>query len=194
MENVYNGIIMTGIYKITFPNGVYYFGQAIDLKRRERQHIKEAQKGKHTNPRFQHCWNKYEEFNFEIIAECKKEELNKIESDFIIKNIDNELCCNMCKEGRSRLGVKLPEESKQKMSKYQFLIGRTKPVYVFSRQMDLLGKFNSMRDAEKILKLCPKDVQKSCKNRGKYNAKGYKFLYAAEVDIFLNYSNNIVKL
>lgn len=183
---------MIGIYKITFPNGVYYFGQAIDLKRRERQHIKEAKKGKHTNPRFQYCWDKYGQFNFEIIIECKKDELNKIESDYIINNIDNDLCCNMCKEGRSRKGIKATQETKDKISKYQFLVGKNKEIYMFTQNFDLLAKYNSIDKAQKAINAKPKTVGTSCKTRGKYNIKGYKFLYAAEVDIFLNYANKMV--
>ena len=183
---------MVGIYKITFPNGVYYFGQGIDLRRRELQHIRESKKGKHTNPRFQHCWDKYGEFKFEILQECDRNDLDKIESEYIIKYIDNELCCNMCKIGRSRKDIKATEETKQKISKYQYLVGKNKPVYMFTRDFDLLGRYDSIRNAEKSVNANPKDVQKSCKSRGKYNIKGYKFLYAAEVDIFLNYAKQMV--
>ena len=185
---------MIGIYKITFPNGVYYFGQGIDLRRRERQHIKEAKKGKHTNPRFQYCWNKYGEFNFEILVECEKDELNKVESDFIVKHIDDELCCNMCIEGRSRMGIKASDKTREKISKYQYLVGKNKPVYMFTKDFDLLGMYDSIRNAEKSVNANPKEVQKSCRNRGKYNVRGYKFLFAAEVDIFLNYARKMVPL
>ena len=185
---------MIGIYKITFPNGVYYFGQAIDLRRREIHHIREAKKGKHTNPRFQYCWDKYGEFNFEILVECEKDELNKVESDFIVKNIDDELCCNMCRIGRSRRGVKSSDETREKISKYQYLVGKTKEVYMFSQDFDLLAKFDSVSQAQKAMNVGKKTIGISCKSRGKYNIKGYKFLFAAEVDIFLNYSREMVPL
>ena len=185
---------MIGIYKITFTNGVYYFGQAINLKRRELQHIRECKKGKHTNPRFQHCWNKYGEFKFEIIQECQKSHLDKIESEYIIKHIDDELCCNMCKVGRSRKGINVTNQTKEKISKYQHLVGKTKEVYMFSQHFDLLAKFDSISKAEKSINVGNKTVVVSAKNRGKYNVKGYKFLFAAEVDIFLNYAREMVKL
>jgi hypothetical protein len=185
---------MIGIYKITFPNGVYYFGQGIDLKRRELQHIRESKKGKHTNPRFQHCWDKYGEFKFEILEECDRNDLDRVESEYIIKYIDNNLCCNMCKIGRSRKGIKATNETKEKISKYQHIVGKNKPVYIFTRDFDLLGRYDSIKNAEKSVNAHPKDVQKSCKSRGKYNIKGYKFLYAAEVDIFLNYAKQMVNI
>ncbi len=185
---------MIGIYKITFPNGVYYFGQGIDLRRRELQHIRESKKGKHTNPRFQYCWNKYGEFKFEILEECDRNDLDKIESDYIIKHIDNELCCNMCRIGRSRKGLAMPEEQKENLRNYNKIIGKSKPVYMFTKDFDLLKRYESIVEAEKSVNANPKDVQKSCKSRGKYNIKGYKFLYAAEVDIFLNYAKQMVSI
>jgi hypothetical protein len=194
MENDYNDIIMIGIYKITFPNGVYYFGQGIDLRRRELQHIRESKKGKHTNPRFQYCWNKYGEFKFEILEECDRNDLDRIESDYIIKHIDNELCCNMCRIGRSRKGVKATNETKEKISQYQYLVGKTKEVYMFSQHFDLLAKFDSVVKAQEAINAGAKTVSLSCRSRGKYNVKGYKFLFAAEVDIFLNYAKEMVKL
>ena len=185
---------MIGVYKITFPNGVYYFGQAVDLRRREYQHNREVKKGIHSNPRIQHCWDKYGEFKFEILEECEKDDLNRIESDYIIKHIDDKLCCNICREGSSRKGLVMPEEQKENLRNYNKIIGKSKPVYMFTKDFDLLGRYESIVEAEKSVNASPKDVQKSCKNRGKYNVKGHKFLYAAEVDIFLNYAKEMVKL
>jgi hypothetical protein len=185
---------MIGVYKITFPNGVYYIGQSIDLNTRHKRHIVESKKGKHSNPRFQYCWNKYGELKFEILEECEKGDLNKIESSYIIKHIDDELCCNMCREARSRKGCIISEETRDKLRNYNKIIGKSKPVYMFTKDFDLLGRYESIVEAEKSVNASPKDVQKSCKNRGKYNVKGYKFLYAAEVDIFLNYAREMVKL
>jgi predicted GIY-YIG superfamily endonuclease len=174
---------MIGVYKITFPNGVYYIGQSIDLNTRHKRHIVESKKGKHSNPRFQYCWNKYGELKFEILEECEKGDLNRIESSYIIKHID-----------LSRKGCIVSEETRDKLRNYNKIIGKSKPVYMFTKDFDLLGRYESIVEAEKSVNANPKDVQKSCKNRGKYNVKGYKFLYAAEVDIFLNYAKEMVKL
>ncbi len=184
---------MIGIYKITFPNGHYYYGQAINISRRFSQHKREFKKGTHTNKRLQNCYQKYGEPIYEIVVECDKSELNKIESEYLFKHIDNELCCNMCREGRSPKGIKRSDEFNKKISLYQRMNGKSKPVYMFSRDnMDMLGKYDTIRDAEKAIGANPKDVQKSCKSNGKYNVRGYKFMYAQPIDNLLNHITNIV--
>lgn len=77
-----------GIYKITNKiNNKIYIGQSIDIKRRWSEHKSRANE-KDTN-----CYNKplyrsirkygIENFNFEIIEECKVEELNEKEKYYI---------------------------------------------------------------------------------------------------------------
>jgi hypothetical protein len=186
---------MIGIYKITFSNGHYYFGQAVDINRRFSQHKRELNRGNHSNSRLQNCFNKYGEPIYEVIEECSKEELSNIENKYLYKHIDNEMCCNICRIGKSSRGVERSQEFKDKISAYQYLSGKNKPVYMFSRDhMHLLGKFRSIGEAEKAINCYPKDIQKSCKSNGKYNVKGYKFMYAAPIDNFLNHLKDIVKL
>ncbi len=71
-----------GIYKITnIVNGKALIGLSSDIFRRWVDHRKTLRKNKHDNPYFQNAWNKYGEdnFRFEIILECNKENLNKEE-------------------------------------------------------------------------------------------------------------------
>jgi predicted GIY-YIG superfamily endonuclease len=192
MEQLGNLAGNTGVYKITFPNGHYYIGQAVNLKRRESQHLRCAKKGVHTNSRFQNCYNKYRTFEFSIIEECSIDELNNVESKYLFSNIDNELCCNMCKEGRSRKCVKASSDTRAKISKYQHVSGKAKPVYMYSLYMDLLARYDSIREAEIAIGAYPKDVQKSCKSFGKYNVKGYKFMFAESVDLLINHVSKLV--
>ena len=182
-----------GIYKITFPNQHYYIGQSLHCDRRKQQHSRDAKKNKHTNSRFQNCFNKYGEFIFEILEECERNDLDKIESKYIQNHIEDELCCNFCREGRSKKGVKASDETRQKISNYQYLSGKNKPVYMFSRDnFDMLARFDSIKQAELSIGAYPKDVQKSCKSNGKYNVKSYKFLYAYQIDNMLNHIKSIV--
>jgi predicted GIY-YIG superfamily endonuclease len=192
MEQLGNLVGNIGIYKITFPNGHYYIGQGIDLKRRKGQHLRDAKNGKHRNSRFQNCYNKYGSFEFNVIEECSIDELDKIESKYLYNNVDNELCCNMCKEGKSRKGILASDKTKEKISNYQHISGKAKPVYMYNLYMDLLARYDSIREAELSIGAYPKDVQKSCKSMGKYNVKGYKFMYAENVDAFLNHINKLV--
>lgn len=186
---------MIGIYKMTFSNNHYYIGQALDTNRRFSQHKRELKKGAHSNSRLQNCFNKYGEPKFEVIHECTKEELNSIETKYLFDNVDNELCCNICREGKSPKGVKRTEEYKQKISDYQRLTGKVKPVYMYTRDnMFLVAKYDSITDATKAIGCGPKDVQKSCKSNGKYNVKGYKFLFAQPVDNFINHIAQKVKI
>lgn len=186
---------MIGIYKITFPNGHYYYGQALSINRRFAQHKREFKKGIHSNKRLQNCYNKYGEPVFEVVEECEKDKLNITESKYLFEHIDNELCCNMCREGRSPKGIKRSKEFNDKISRYQRLNGKCKPVYMFSRDnMDMLAKFDTIRNAEKAIGANPKDVQKSCKSNGKYNVRGYKFMYAQPIDNLLSHLKSIVPL
>lgn len=186
---------MIGIYKITFPNGHYYLGQATDINRRFTQHKRELSKGTHSNSRLQNCYNKYGDPIYELVQECSKEELSDIETTYIIKHIDDEMCCNMCRVGRSPKGIQRSQDFKDKVSAYQYLSGKNKPVYMFSRdEMHLLGKFRSISEAEKAINCCSKDVQKSCKSNGRYNVKKYKFMYAAPIDNFLNHIKQLLPL
>lgn len=71
----------TGIYKITNKiNGKIYIGQSKNVERRWREHLR----SKDNTPI--HCaLRKYgpENFNFEILAECDKDELNRLEQFYI---------------------------------------------------------------------------------------------------------------
>lgn len=184
---------MIGIYKITFPNGHYYIGQSVNTKRRESQHKRELALGIHSNKRLQNCFDKYGSFLFEVIEECSKEDLSKIEDRYLFDNVDNESCCNICKYANSVYKTNHSDETRKRISAYQHLSGKVKPVYMFSRDEEfLLGRFDSIRDAERAINCNPKDVQKSCKSNGYYNVQKYKFRYAAQVDTFLDHIKEIV--
>ena len=184
---------MIGIYKMTFSNNHYYIGQSIDTSRRFTQHKREFKKLIHSNSRLQNCYNKYGEPIFEVIEECSKEDLDLIETKYLYEHIDNELCCNICREGQSPKGIKRTNEFKNKISEYQRLNGKVKPVYMYTRDnMFLVAKYNSISEAAKSIGCGSKDIQKSCKSMGKYNVKGYKFLFSESVDNFLNQVNKLV--
>lgn len=79
---------MIGIYKITcLKNNMVYIGQSTCLKTRIRNHKGSLKRSSHTNTHLQNAWNKYGENNFifEIIEECKGEELNNREVYWIEK-------------------------------------------------------------------------------------------------------------
>lgn len=74
---------MTGIYKITNRmNGKCYIGQSVDIKKRWVQHI--GNTGRDSNPMYLD-FKKFgiDNFDFEVLEECKREELNAKEIYYI---------------------------------------------------------------------------------------------------------------
>lgn len=79
---------MIGIYKVTNNiNGKVYIGQSINIEKRWKNHINHSFNNSYSdyNSVFHKAIRKYgiDNFNFEIIEECKKEELNKQEKYWI---------------------------------------------------------------------------------------------------------------
>ena len=73
---------MIGIYKIeNLINHKVYIGQAIDIKKRWKDHKRMLRNGNHFRSHLQHSWNKYgeENFSFEILEICKLEEMDEKE-------------------------------------------------------------------------------------------------------------------
>lgn len=74
---------MVGIYKITNNiNGKVYIGKSVDIKERWRQ-----ERYKQPNKYFTNAVKKYglENFSFEVLEECSKEELDEKEKKYIEK-------------------------------------------------------------------------------------------------------------
>ena len=167
-----------GVYKLTFSNGHYYYGQSIDIGRRYTQHMRELRKDIHSNSRITNCYKKYGNPVIEVVEVCNKSELSMVETKYITLHLSDPMCCNVCKEGKSRLGVKASDETRQRVSHYQHISGKTKPVDMFSDNFEYLGTFRSIREGEKHVGASNKDVQKSCKSNGYYRVKGYRFRFA----------------
>ena len=108
---------MTGIYKITSPNGRIYIGQAINIERRFKEY-KNIKKSK-LQIKLNRSFNKYgiENHIFEIAEQCNKKELNNRErhyQDFYNVISKKGLNCVLTKSD-DRSG-KLSEETKLKIS------------------------------------------------------------------------------
>jgi group I intron endonuclease len=69
---------MTGIYKITNPNGRIYIGKSVDIKRRFKEYNSGLAKGQ---PRLFNSLKKHgvENHIFEILCFCDYEDLNNLE-------------------------------------------------------------------------------------------------------------------
>ena len=80
--------VICGIYKITnIDNGKMYVGQSNDVLDRWTHHKYYLKTNKHMNKRLQYSYNKHGEdkFIYEIIEECKEENLSEREQYWIEK-------------------------------------------------------------------------------------------------------------
>lgn len=122
---------MPVIYLVTnLENGHVYVGKTVDFSRRKREHLNALRKGVHNNKHLQSAFNKYGEdrFMFEVLEECKKEELEEREIYWLNQfgGFQSDENYNQCEGGKggifteevlSRLrGWHHSEESKEKMS------------------------------------------------------------------------------
>lgn len=114
-----------GIYVIINKiNGKRYIGQSVDINNRFIRHRYHLNKGIHANDHLQRAWDKYGSSNFEfkIIVECTKQELDLMEESQA-HQVSNDLLYNITDDFTSRAGSRNPffkrkhsAESKQKMS------------------------------------------------------------------------------
>lgn len=77
----------TGIYSIYSNDFATYIGQARDIGKRLRQHVRALNNGKHHNDGLQHAWNTKgaSKFTFFVINECREEDLDEFEQLYIKK-------------------------------------------------------------------------------------------------------------
>lgn len=115
---------MVGIYKIENKiNGKVYIGKSIDINRRWYSHKNELNGQRHCNNYLQNSWNKYGEDNFifEILELCQKEELNDREKFWIETYYANNAITgyNLTSGGDGCCDHYLSDETKEKLSKIQ---------------------------------------------------------------------------
>lgn len=109
----------SGIYAITnLCDGKRYIGQSVDLNKRWRTHQWLLSSNKHYNPHLQRAWNRGDDFEFSVIEECDKQDLNDREIYWIayFHATEMQYGYNLCVGGNSTTGRKFSEETKRKMS------------------------------------------------------------------------------
>jgi group I intron endonuclease len=107
----------TGVYEIVNTvNGKRYVGSAKSLRQRLGDHLKNLRKNKHHNRHLQFAWNKYGEgsFEFKVILYCDKANLLFYEQRAL--DFYNTLY-NLAPTAGSQLGWKMPDETKENISK-----------------------------------------------------------------------------
>jgi len=157
-------------------NNKVYIGQSIRVQYRWIQHKRELNNNRHINSHLQRAWNMYKKdnFKFEIIEECKKEELND-------KEVQSIKYYNSCSNGYNQdYGANL------KMSLSNKLI---KKVY-FSEETTSRG-INKAQEVEPIKNL--KDIKKIKQFLlGKKNKRDY-MLFVVGINVGLR-AGDLLKL
>jgi len=106
----------SGVYRIDFDNGWYYFGSSQDLPKRERQHRWHLRRGVHCNKMMQNAYNKYGSFVFTVLDHCQVEDLTVREQALIDANFADTNCVNIVLVvGSPTAGRKATDETLAKM-------------------------------------------------------------------------------
>jgi group I intron endonuclease len=111
----------TGIYCIqsVIKPARIYIGAAVNIERRWKDHTIRLTKGVHENIKLQNHFYKYgkDDLVFGLLTECKKEELLKLEQEFIDLH---KPFFNICQVAGSSIGCKNPVNAAKKGNKNHF--------------------------------------------------------------------------
>lgn len=113
--------MVSGVYQIkNLVNNKVYVGSSVNVRKRWNRHMKDLRENKHHSVHLQRAWTKYgaQRFSFEILEECSKGELLKIEQDWMntTKSYDFIYGYNECNIAGSPLGRKQSKETRKKIS------------------------------------------------------------------------------
>jgi len=124
---------ITGIYKIISSiDGRLYIGSSVDIFKRWGKHLRQLRRGKHENRYLQNAWAKYgkDNFIFEIIEQCEKDELIEREQFYIDFNKVADNGYNICPSAYSRVGAVFSEEHCIKLS----IAAKNRPKRILSEE------------------------------------------------------------
>ena len=83
-----------GLYEIQIGS-YFYHGSSNNIEKRTRGHKNKLKNNKHPNPKMQSIYNKYGEFNYEVILTCKEEDLLYLEQATIDQFFEDKACMNL---------------------------------------------------------------------------------------------------
>lgn len=184
---------MIGIYKIINKlNGDCYIGSSIKLKDRKTRHFRDLKNGVHHSIVLQRAVDKYEieNFEFEIIEECSKEEL-LIKEQYYMDLLSPKY--NICKVAGSSIGCIQPEEANEKRRQWT-LENNIKPpestwkdkqrkVYMLDyNTLEVLNEFESLSEACRFIgkdTTFASTITSCCINK-RFSAYGYRWVFDIE--------------
>ena len=153
---------MIGIYKIII-NNKFYVGSSFDLERRLVQHKSDLNCGRHDNPYLQRAYNKYHEFNYEII-----ETFNSISDEELrIKE-------KIWKEQIGHYNIQDPET--------HFGL---KPIFQFDKAGNFIKEYSSPTEAAKELNISYNNIIHAAQENEHETrtAGGFFWRYTKEIEI-----------
>lgn len=170
------------IYKLTAPNGHFYIGQTSDIKVRFSQYrnMQDNHQPKLLNSIKKYGW---ESFKVELLYNgvCSKLEIDMLEEDFINKNWGDSIL-NLSKHANGFL----------------HLSGKDNPVskcvYQYSKQGDLIKKWECCLDITKTTGLLNSYISQRCCNKNHF-AYNYFWFYEEDnnSDYVINFINTYCK-
>lgn len=104
----------SGIYKLQWSQGYFYYGQSQNLLLRRNSHLSRLKKGTHKNQFMQRLFFKYGLPSFVIVDICPVELLNNKEQLYLDKHFGDRSCCNVSPNSENRRGIKTSDEAKLK--------------------------------------------------------------------------------
>jgi group I intron endonuclease len=166
----------SGIYEIyCSANDKFYIGQTNNFSRRFAEHKKrlKSKKMKHHCLYLENAWQKYGEnfFHFRVIEECRLDKLNEREQYYInLLGKDNLFNIGLVAEAPKR-GVKLSEETKNKLSILNS--GKNNPNYGKKLSKETRKKISESRIGKKNWQF-GKPIEEKTKQKIRDSLKGEK--------------------
>lgn len=105
----------SGIYRISIGPNKFYYGSAVNLRKRKLDHLSELTKGIHKNNIMQKAWNKYGELTFEVLEICEICNLLEREQSYLDKWFNDDHNMNLCPTAGNTLGYKHTPEALKKL-------------------------------------------------------------------------------
>jgi group I intron endonuclease len=151
---------MIGIYKITNPKGRVYIGQSVNIEKRKKEYS--SQINCKTQPKLYRSLIKYSfcDHIFEVVEECKIEELNVKERYWqeYYNVLEEGLNCRLTgAEGKSG---KMSKHSIQKMSQ-----SSGKPVTQYTVEGVLIKEWSSSKEAGYVLNIHYENISACCRQK-----------------------------
>jgi hypothetical protein len=173
------------IYRIlNVLDNKFYIGSASQFDKRIGSHVSKLRRNKHWNVYLQASWNKYGEefFEFEIIEKTDKENIHNREQYWITNTrcFERDIGYNLNKSAYSKIGTKMPETAKKKISDYWLgkpktkehaqnikngitkLLGKT--VLVYNSSMELIAEYPSTQEAARHTNYSFSLIARQCRN------------------------------